>query len=69
MGEESESYLLRLSQGATVLREVTLATPALLWTVANQTADGAAPGAVRVEVMQLSQRFGPGPAAQATFAL
>ena len=69
LGEESESYLLRLSQGATVLREVTLATPALLWTVANQTADGAAPGAVRVEVMQLSQRFGPGPAAQATFAL
>lgn len=69
LGEESESYLLRLRQGATVLRETTVTTPAWAWTAATQTSDGAASGATTLEVMQISQRFGPGPAAQTDFVL
>jgi hypothetical protein len=69
LGEETESYLLRLRQGSTTLHEETVATGLWQWTAATQVLDGATPGAVTVEVMQLSQRFGPGPAASATFTL
>ncbi len=67
LGEESETYLLRLRQGANTLHEETLAAPLWQWTAAAQVLDGVTPGAVTVEVMQLSQRFGPGPAAQTSF--
>jgi hypothetical protein len=63
LGEDSESYLLRLRQGATTLREVAVSSPAWTWTAAAQAADGAIAGPVTAEVRQVSQRFGPGPAA------
>jgi hypothetical protein len=63
LGEESESYLIRLRQGPTLLREAVSASASWVWTAAMQAADGAAPGPVRLEVAQISQAFGPGPAA------
>ena len=59
LGEESESYRLRIRQGGTLLREAVLASPTWTWTAADQLADGAGPS-VEVEVAQISARFGPG---------
>ena len=59
LGEESESYLLRVISGSTVLREEILTTAAWTYDPAAQSADGVVPGD-RVEVAQLSRRFGAG---------
>ncbi|MCA0873647.1 glycoside hydrolase/phage tail family protein [Seohaeicola saemankumensis] len=59
LGEETEQYLLRLYQGGTLVREATVASPGWTYTAAQQATDGfSAPG--RIEVAQLSARFGPG---------
>lgn len=63
LGEEAESYLVRVSQGGMLRREAVVTTPGWVWTSAMQAADGAGPGPVRLEVAQISQAFGPGPAA------
>lgn len=60
LGEESESYTLRIVQGTSVLREETTATPNWTYTAAQQSAD-AASGPITIQVAQLSQRFGAGP--------
>ena len=59
LGEDSESYLLRVMSGSAVLREEILTTPSWTYDLAAQAADGVAPGD-RVEVAQLSARFGAG---------
>jgi hypothetical protein len=60
LGEETETYVLRVRKNATVLREVTASAPVFSYTAAAQTADGAtAPFAV--EVAQVSAVYGTGP--------
>ncbi len=61
LGEDSESYRVRVLAGATVLREHLVSSPNWAYTLAMQAADTAS-GTLSVEVAQLSQRFGPGPA-------
>jgi len=61
LGEDSESYRVRVLAGATVLREHLVSSPNWAYTPAMQAADTAS-GTLSVEVAQLSQRFGPGPA-------
>ncbi len=68
LGEESESYAVRVLQGDSVLREVTVTAPEWRYTVADQLADGAA-GLAEVEVSQISAAFGPGLAARSTILL
>lgn len=59
LSEESESYLLRVRQGAGVVREEIVSTPAWTYTVADQSTDGiVAP--FDVEVAQVSALYGPG---------
>lgn len=62
LGEESESYLVRIVQAGTVVREETVGTPAWVYTAAAQSAD-AIFGVYEVQVAQLSAAFGPGPPA------
>ncbi|KIC34777.1 baseplate multidomain protein megatron [Leisingera sp. ANG-S5] len=64
LGEEIESYRIRVMRGATVLREETSATPSWAYPAAAQAADGVQAGDV-LEVAQRSARFGAGPAAEA----
>ncbi len=59
LGEESEIYLVRVLQGTTVLREAMVTTPAWTYPVAAQVADGLVLPA-RIEVAQVSARYGPG---------
>ncbi|WP_424984317.1 baseplate multidomain protein megatron [Microbulbifer sp. S227A] len=60
MGEEIESYVVRMWNGTQLLREVTVGTPAWTYTQAQQTAD-AALLPLRFEVAQVSVRYGVGP--------
>ena len=66
LGEDRERYVVRVRQGATVLRQVEVTTPGWIYSLPDQTTDGVAAGAV-IEVAQISDRFGPGP--YSTFAL
>jgi hypothetical protein len=59
LGEETESYVLRILQGQTLRREVTLTSPAWTYTAAMQQEDALQPD-WRIEVAQLSARTGPG---------
>ncbi len=59
LGEESESYLLRVRQGEAVLREVIVGEPRWSYGAAERAADGLG-GPFRIEVAQLSARFGAG---------
>ncbi|PIE14408.1 MAG: host specificity protein [Rhodobacterales bacterium] len=59
LGEETESYLLRVSQGGTPLREVQVSSPGWTYTIAMQAADGVS-GAVDIEVAQISATLGAG---------
>ncbi|MCB2124910.1 MAG: glycoside hydrolase/phage tail family protein [Rhodobacteraceae bacterium] len=59
VGETTEAYLLRVVQGASVLREVTLGQPGWTYPGGMQAADGAAPP-FEIHVAQLSDSFGPG---------
>lgn len=62
LGEEREAYQIRVMQAGVVLREVTVNGPVWTYSAAMQTADGLAFPA-RLEVSQVSARFGPGLAA------
>lgn len=60
LGEDDESYILRVVKDAVVVREVAVTAPTHTYTAADQTADAiAAP--YDIDVAQLSAQFGPGP--------
>lgn len=63
LGEDSESYCLRVIDGGAVRREVTLGTPGWSYAAAMQATDGVTLP-FEIEVAQISQSFGPGPAAR-----
>lgn len=67
LGEEGESYLIRILQGATLLREETTPSPHWTYTAAMRQADNLH-GEHRIEVAQLSARIGPGFRAALTIA-
>jgi hypothetical protein len=60
LGEEAESYLLRVVKDGAVRREVVVAAPSWSYPVPQQVADGVA-APFRIEVAQISARVGPGP--------
>lgn len=60
LGEDREGYLLRVLDGDVLRREMTLGQPGWTYALADQVADGTLDGC-RIEVAQLSDRFGPGP--------
>ncbi len=61
LGEDSESYLVRVSKAGAVVREVTVSSP--VWTYpAAQIAGDVGSGSYQVSVAQISARFGAGPA-------
>lgn len=60
LGEESEAYLVRIIQAASVVAEYSVNLPAFGYTVGMRSADGVT-GAFDVSVAQVSQRFGAGP--------
>lgn len=59
LGEESESYLVRVLQGETVVREITVNTPMWTYTAAAQSADSVGPG-FELSVAQISAIYGAG---------
>jgi hypothetical protein len=59
LGEDNESYVVRVVQGAAVLRETTVTAPGWSYSAAMQATDAVGAGA-RLEVAQVSARFGPG---------
>ncbi|MBV1866698.1 MAG: glycoside hydrolase/phage tail family protein [Marinosulfonomonas sp.] len=59
LGEDSESYLVRVVQGGSILREVTTATPAWDYTAAMRASDGIS-GPYTIDIAQVSSRFGAG---------
>jgi hypothetical protein len=59
LGEETESYVLRVRRGAQVLREVVVGAPEWRYTAAARAEDGPDTGK-RIEVAQLSASFGAG---------
>lgn len=60
LGEDTEAYTVKISQGSVTLRETTTTTPAFSYTAAMQTADSAA-GEISIAIAQISQRYGNGP--------
>lgn len=60
LGEDSERYLVRVRQGAAVLRQTEVSSQAWTYSAADQALDGVSAGA-SLEVAQLSVRFGAGP--------
>ncbi|MDU8911062.1 glycoside hydrolase TIM-barrel-like domain-containing protein [Aestuariicoccus sp. MJ-SS9] len=65
LGEESEAYLLRVSQNGVLRREVELTAPVWFYSSNMRTADGVVPG-YQIEVAQVSARYGTGPFATVT---
>ncbi|MCC0065385.1 MAG: glycoside hydrolase/phage tail family protein, partial [Defluviimonas sp.] len=59
LGETQELYLVRVMQGGTVLREMTVTSPFWTYGAALQVSDGAALP-YEIHVAQLSDSFGPG---------
>ena len=59
LGEESETYLIRIEQNGSVLRELMVAEPTWFYDSASQVADGIS-GAFEFRVAQVSTRYGPG---------
>jgi hypothetical protein len=60
LGEEFEAYVLRILQGEDIKAEYSANQPQFTYTQAMRSADGVT-GPFRVEVAQLSARYGPGP--------
>jgi GTA TIM-barrel-like domain/Putative phage tail protein len=60
LGEESESYLVRVMEGATVVRETTVGSSEWTYTAAQQASD-ASGAPLAIEVAQVSSRYGAGP--------
>lgn len=67
LAEESELYVVRIMDGASVVREVEVTEPSFLYTVAMQTADfGGAVTDLTWRVAQVSQAVGPGAFAESS---
>nr|WP_161594624.1 phage tail protein [Marimonas lutisalis] len=62
LGEESEAYLVQVSQDGAVLREAQVTTPGWTYPAGAQASDGAS-GAIELRVAQISASFGAGEAA------
>ncbi len=62
MGEETEQYLIRVSQNGQVIRETRTNGPTWHYDDSVQLADGLA-GAALISVAQVSASYGIGPAA------
>ncbi len=60
LGEESESYHIRVIKDGVQLREKTKGSPVWFYTNSKQTADGVTKP-YHIEVAQISASFGPGP--------
>ncbi len=60
LGEDSESYVLRISDAGGVKREAELSAPTYTYTDAMQAADGVGLP-YSIEIAQVSAQFGPGP--------
>lgn len=60
LGEANETYVLRIANGASLLREVVLSAPSFVYTAAMQSADVAG-GGLTISVAQQSDAFGLGP--------
>ena len=59
LGEESESYLVRVMQGGAIRREQIVSTPSWIYTATEQATD-ALTGAYSIHVAQISAKYGPG---------
>ena len=59
LGEESESYLLRILKDGEILREVIVSQPEYTYSAQRQASDGAS-GEVAVDVAQISATYGAG---------
>jgi len=59
LAEDVEQYVLRVTQGGSVLREVEVGSAGWTYTAAQKSEDGLA-GPYEIEVAQVSLRFGPG---------
>ncbi|MEZ5886308.1 MAG: phage tail protein, partial [Paracoccaceae bacterium] len=66
LGELRERYLLRVTLGGTIVREMTLGSPDWIYSIAMRAADGTAGQTFRLLVAQLSDAFGPGPFTEIT---
>ena len=60
LGENFENYIVRVVQAAVVLREEIVAMPTWVYPASAQISDGVI-GAYRIDVAQVSDRFGAGP--------
>jgi hypothetical protein len=60
LGEELEAYVLRIMQGEDIKAEYSASQPQFAYALAMRSADGVT-GPFRVEVAQLSARYGRGP--------
>jgi hypothetical protein len=60
LGEESESYIVRVMVGETVIREAMTNTASWTYSATARAADGLV-GAYRIAVAQVSARYGAGP--------
>lgn len=67
LGEDSESYQVRVIQAATILAEYTVNQPSFTYTAAMRSADSVS-GSFEIAVAQLSSSFGPGPFRKVTLA-
>ncbi len=68
LGEERESYLVQVRQGATILREAVVSEPGWSYNAAMRDEDGLS-GPARLAVAQISAGFGPGPFALLDFGI
>ena len=67
LGEESELYMVRVTQNGQILREEFTTVPHWIYTTTQMAADGQS-GFYQIEVSQISASFGPGPHAEITLA-
>ena len=67
LDEDNEMYRVSVFAASGLLREVDVSMPTWTYTAAMQASDGFS-GVGRIEVAQISSRFGPGPAARLELA-
>ncbi len=65
LGEDAETYLVRVQQGETVVREAQVSSANWSYSASQQATDGVS-GQYQITVAQVSARFGPGPFASVT---
>lgn len=65
LGEDRELYLWQVRAASNLVREELTATPSHVYSAAEQSGD-AVSGEIEIAVSQISDRYGPGPAAKVT---